>query len=292
MKKINLSIIFSLFITFCSSVHTAARDDQAAQAADPQAAFGPALQQHLTYGKATPSYAEGRIGPDNTCKPKIISLLTAATQAAGRGTAVVLKLSLYSLTDDDLVNGIRRAAQAGARVLLILDYASFQKDKLAKLNYLGDIREWSLYKLFQTANVTARWIGTAPGTPLMSSITMHEKVGIFKIGDATSVIMGSYNWSYMASTRNFENCLEIKTEPRFNALNYLTTLFENRFDALWGVARAFPADTFEAPAAPAPDRGAGRGDPGDAKRKSDDDHYGRGRGAFKYGSGRGAFRKY
>lgn len=75
-------------------------------------------------------------------------------------------------------------------------------------------------KLQRKSNITVKYLGSK------SSSLMHHK---FAVRDSNALLQGSFNWTYCASTNNYENILLIKD-------NQVVKCFQNEFNHLWNIA--------------------------------------------------------
>ncbi len=118
-----------------------------------------------------------------------------------------IDVAIYSITHDDIAEALCRAHRRGVRVRILVD------ELQARSRYSDD------EKLI-LEGITLKEDAT--------SGAMHNK---FIIGDHSSIITGSFNWSKNADERNAENFVIIR-------LQYVVKEFSREFNRLWDISKA------------------------------------------------------
>jgi len=138
--------------------------------------------------------------PGENCEGRIV-------QEIGEARRQIL-VQAYGFTSPPILDAIRRAADRGVEVLVILDKSN-------------DRGRYSGATFMENAGIPV-WIDTAPGIA-------HNKVLII---DHQTVVTGSYNFTRAAGKRNAENLLVISSRP-------VAARFEENWNSRLRSARAY-----------------------------------------------------
>lgn len=172
----------------------------------------------------------------NPCGRSVFAKLTALPAGSS------VHMLMYSLSFIELVNKLKAIATAGRKVCIVVDRGQYNNATMQ--NRVND--------LANQANITVRIIGRPrgnAGTTWQNEVTLHEKSTLLKNGENETLMLGSYNWSYAASERNFENCVFMEKKADGNEdINAVVNTAKTRFDELWkGSKRLRTVDPIEAP---------------------------------------------
>lgn len=152
------------------------------------------VKQVTSHTTDTPIPASAYFSPGDTCKEKIIQVITAAKRT--------VQVCVFTITDDDIVSALVQADQRGVTVKVISDNDKAH-DLGSDINYLQN-----------------KGIAVALDN---SSAHMHHK---FMIVDSNILLNGSFNWTRSASRYNQENIVVSYDES-------LITAFSAEFERLW-----------------------------------------------------------
>lgn len=153
------------------------------------------VKQVTNHDKDTPALpSSAYFSPGYACKNKIIELITSAKRS--------LKICVFTITDDDIVDAIIKAHKRGVVVKVISD-----NDKAHDLG--SDVQ-----------HIQNQGIAVALDT---STAHMHHK---FMLVDKRVLLNGSFNWTRSASKYNQENIVVSYDED-------LLAAFHDEFERLW-----------------------------------------------------------
>lgn len=170
-------------------------------------------------------------GSVDPCKSKLtLKVNTAPVDSS-------IHILMYTLNDSSMVETLRRSAVAGKKVCIIVDEEQYNANRGKAWAMSNRLRP-----LLSLPNVHIRMLGhmLLPGEGSDQKKTHHDKMTIIKTPinlparprDTYDMMTGSYNWTYSASQRNFEQCLFMKTGTNAE-INDVIDAAKVRFDDLW-----------------------------------------------------------
>lgn len=149
-----------------------------------------------------------------------------------------IHILMYSLTNLDIINGLKRVAREGKKICIVVDYNQYfyNKDK-----------SWSMYQNLVKLEaeypdkIKIRTLGKPKGVGITPSPhnTLHDKMAIIKQGKDYTMVTGSYNWTQYASKHNYEQCLFLKNGDN-EFINNVINQGKTRFNTLWEVSNPLP----------------------------------------------------
>jgi phosphatidylserine/phosphatidylglycerophosphate/cardiolipin synthase-like enzyme len=157
---------------------------------------------------------------------------TLSARLAALGVGHSAHINMYTLSNTDIIGYLRAFASRGGKICMVVDREQYNTstgmgDKLRALSqHIG-------------GRVKIRLLGNR-GTglnPWQNVKTLHEKVAILKNGESADVMIGSYNWTWTASDRNYENCMFLKTGVNVD-INGVVNRSKTRFDDLWRASQS------------------------------------------------------
>jgi len=138
---------------------------------------------------------------DGVIESELITLIEHATST--------IDIALYSFTDNDLGDAVKKAARRKVNVRVLLDST---QEKANGGEYTRSLQEDKRIKVV-IEHVTGY---------------MHHK---FAVIDGQIVVTGSYNWSDNADKNNFENVVVIESQG-------IAAVFTSEFNRLWSTLQA------------------------------------------------------
>ena len=187
---------------------------------------------------------------EQTCGLRVVHSIQSIKQAQkdartkGETKQCYIKAMLYSFNDQIIINELRAAIREGVNVELMLDREQLAKSVTAPYNEDRNrfLKEVSL---------------TIIGTPYESGANkrvLHQKSALFYCVDESgltqsSIMLGSYNWTYGAAHYNFENCVSIENpgtlfdalHGQFEKLNNIDSGAVSSADQVDPEVRKYPA---------------------------------------------------
>lgn len=138
-----------------------------------------------------------------------------------------IHIAMYTLSSTDIIGYLRSFSTRGGKVCIVVDREQYNSSK-----DMGD----RLRALSQHigGRVKIRLLGrkgTAPNA-WQNVQTMHEKFALLKGTASLDLMIGSYNWTWTASDRNYENCMFLKNGTNGD-INDVISSSKTRFDTLW-----------------------------------------------------------
>ena len=127
-----------------------------------------------------------------------------------------IDLTMYILTDENLITRLLALAGQGATIRILLDDGQSKSYRTSAL------------KRLQHPKILIRTLGT-------ERQTMHEKLAIFSTHEVTRVVLGSFNWTASARHNNYEDCVKISanmTDPN-DPLIPIIGQIKSHFENLW-----------------------------------------------------------
>jgi phosphatidylserine/phosphatidylglycerophosphate/cardiolipin synthase-like enzyme len=143
--------------------------------------------------------------------PSTEELLSKAIIRQIEGASVEIRIALYQVTHDDIVEALVKVCET-KQVRVILDKDHFEDSK----KYSADA-----VKALQESEVNLRW-ATFPDDEEFKP-RFHHKFAVF---DEHTAITGSYNWTWTGETKNYENMLVINDR-------HIAKQFGDEFEKLW-----------------------------------------------------------
>ncbi|MBM3611305.1 MAG: hypothetical protein FJX18_07315, partial [Alphaproteobacteria bacterium] len=170
----------------------------------------------------TPSQEGTGVNPArNSCGSSILGKLNDLSAGSS------VHMLMYSLSFNDLITKLKDIATPERKVCIIVD----------KGQYNSDAMKDRVNELASHANIRIRVIGkprNESSVTWRNEITLHEKSTLLKDGDKETLMIGSYNWSFAASARNYENCIFMERKTGGNLdINNVIAAAKTRFDELW-----------------------------------------------------------
>lgn len=177
-----------------------------------------------------PSHSQYSANANSACRGALIKRLDKI--ASNKDSQCSLKIAMYSFNDRGLFNKLKDIKKAGHLVQIILDEgqnAQQEKRYQESIDQGKNIGNYVLKKDFEALGIPVTMLGAPYGNNSYGS-SMHHKFTLFSCDipnqyPEKEVMMGSYNWTAAANTRNFEDCLFIKDNNIFDQ-------FDHHFDSL------------------------------------------------------------
>jgi phosphatidylserine/phosphatidylglycerophosphate/cardiolipin synthase-like enzyme len=143
--------------------------------------------QEILAGRADPGTYDASapmnvlFGPEDRLDERVIDRISRAQTS--------IFVAMFDLTHTGIVDALKRARQRNVRVIFVIDK--------------GQADDSTLDEDLESAGVVV-----VRGKPSLSAAKMHEKYSVY---DDEWVILGSYNWTTLATFYNEENLVEIRS---------------------------------------------------------------------------------
>lgn len=160
------------------------------------------------------------------CKQTLFAKLSALS--AGNS----IHIAMYTLSNPDIIGFLRTFANNGGKICILVDEQQRETSRKMKDNLLTLAQHTH-------GHVKVRVLGHkgTGSTPWKNVETLHEKFAVLKKGESTELMIGSYNWTWTASDRNYENCMFLRRGENED-INNTILIAKSRFDELWRKSEA------------------------------------------------------
>ena len=154
--------------------------------------------------------------------------------SAGAANTKEIKILMYELNDETYIKKLIDAANAGAKIRILLNYS----DSLTSPGRSPVVLIGAYNRKPRSNRICVK--GLEGYRSARSTIgIMHQKTAIFTSQGKQYLMTGSFNWTNNASINNYENCIVLQREAPFTTGSISTigdaiSKADSHFIALWG----------------------------------------------------------